>query len=47
LATATNNAYLNGHGPGSTSGISSSYVSDMSGVDLSMDSVVDRFNEEY
>ena len=49
FATTTHNAYLNGHnshGAGSTSGISSSYISDTSGVDLSMDSVVERFNEE-
>ena len=46
---ATQNAYLNGHnlhGAVSTSGVSTSYISDMSGVDLSMDSVVERFNEE-
>jgi hypothetical protein len=36
------------HGAASTSGISSLYTtSDLSGVDLSMDSVVDKFNEEY
>ncbi len=47
-SVATHNAYLNSHnshGAGSTSGISS-YISDISGVDLSMDSVVERFNEE-
>jgi len=36
------------HGAASTSGISSLYTtSDLSGVDLSMDSVVDKFSEEY
>ena len=36
------------NGAASTSGISSLYTtSDLSGVDLSMDSVVDKFSEEY